>query len=447
MHTITTILAGIIFFFLPLAAYGAGAEGILVRYQRAGTLRGLTLDEGTSVVRLKIDPEEVDSFVEHLNQDPDVEYAEPDYSLQLAGLPNDPFFSPQGIFYDFFYNLEISQIIASWDLATNCDNVIIAVLDSGIDRDHPDLRDNIWFNGAEIPSNGLDDDNNGYADDQYGYNFYDRNGRIQDLNGHGTAVSGIIGAVGNNQFGSSGICWSAQILPLKIINDAGAGNISDALEAIEYAIAQGARILNLSWSISDGKKSFFLEEALERANEKGVLVVVSAGNQGQDIDINPIYPAAHTLPNMLAVAAHDPEGELLPFSNYGEETVALAAPGIDILTTHHYGGHQIFTGTSAAAPHVSAVAALLLSYHPELTIEEVVGLLVNGVEARTSLNKLVTTSGILNAYSSLSTLQEPKTDPALPDDPSGFNPPDPDETDPGERIQPTTVVGGCSLRR
>jgi subtilisin family serine protease len=360
-----------VFLFVFLVGQNAWADGVLVRYRNSTGLPALTLNSRSDIVKIETDSKEVEDLVDRLNRDPEVDYAEPDFPIRPAALPDDPLIS------ESFYHYEITELVEAWDLANDCSSVTVAVIDSGIDADHPDLEENLWFNGGEVPDNGKDDDGNGYIDDRIGYNFHDGNPVIDDGLGHGTSVAGIIGAVGNNGVGLSGVCWSVQILPLKIFGDAEGegGALSSALRAIDYAISQGARILNLSWTLVGSEKSLFLEEAIRNAEKKGVLVVAAAGNEGLNLAETPVYPAAYDLPNVVTVAAHGYRGGLLGFSNYGEGIVDIAAPGIDVMTTGRKGKFVSFTGTSAAAPHVSGAAALLLSIDPSLAPAEIAGLL------------------------------------------------------------------------
>lgn len=385
--------------------------GVLVRYRNAESVQsaGRALSLHHNIMRLEADADEVDDLVDALNQDPNVEYAEPNYAIQLERQPEDPFYAPPYDRIYTFYNYHISNVVDAWDEASNCDKFIIAVIDSGIERDHPDIEDNLYINAGEIPDNGIDDDGNGYVDDWSGYNFYDGNSDVSDAQDHGTKVAGIIGAVGNNDKGMSGICWSAQILPLKVMANFGQGNVHAAIEAIDYAIDQGARVLNLSWTIQGGHLSQFLKEAIKKAGNRGVVVVAAAGNQQQNIDDYPVYPASYKLSNLIAVAAHDPDGELLDNSNFGEETVDIAAPGIGILTTNNNSYYSRFSGTSAAAPHVSATIALLLNLQPQLSAETLVALLVDYSTVDEALSGLVFGSGRLNVLSAVSAAGE--TDP------------------------------------
>jgi len=222
----------------------------------------------------------------------------------------------------------------AWDIATGVpdgSDVIVGVIDSGIDYLHPDLAGNIWVNPGEIPGNGIDDDGNGYVDDVHGYDFYQDDGDPSDPAGHGTHVSGTIAGVGNNGIGVTGVNWRCKLMALRFINAEGQGETVDAIEAINYAVANGARILSNSWG--GGGYSQSLLTAITDARDQGVLFVASAGNSGVDTDSRPHYPSGYDVSNVIAVAATTEDDSLASFSNFGVETVDVGAPGVGILST------------------------------------------------------------------------------------------------------------------
>lgn len=200
---------------------------------------------------------------------------------------------------------------AAWDIAHDAPSVIVAVIDTGIQAQHADLRDGLWINDGEAP-NGLDDDGNGIIDDVHGADFVAGHGDPADGNGHGTHVAGIIGASGHNGRGVTGVCWSVRLMTLKALNDNGAGLASDAADAVGYAVRHGAHIINASFGTDE--HSELLRTALREASEEGVIIVAAAGNDGFKLDRRPVYPAAYSLPNLLSVAASDRADELAPFS-------------------------------------------------------------------------------------------------------------------------------------
>jgi subtilisin family serine protease len=238
---------------------------------------------------------------------------------------------------------------------TSCSKV--AVLDSGVDKDHPDLKPNLWVNSGEKSGNGKDDDKNGYVDDYYGVDIVDGKGSGIDDNGHGTHVAGGVAAVGNNGLGVSGVCWKSSVVSVKFLDSRGRGGTSSAVEAIDYAVKEGAKIINCSFGSSS--KSSALQDAVQYAKDKGALLVVAAGNDGDNLEKTPAYPASYTDGNILTVAATTRTDELADFSNYGSKSVDVAAPGDAILQTTRGGGYGNKSGTSMAAPIVAGAAALL----------------------------------------------------------------------------------------
>jgi subtilisin family serine protease len=283
----------------------------------------------------------------------EVTYAEPDYYVTASRVPDDPLFANQ-------YSLGTSPVATvdaqpAWDSRTSCSKV--AVLDTGIQYNHPDLSANLWHNPHEIQSNGKDDDKNGWVDDYYGVNLVNGRGSGVDDEGHGSHVAGIVAGRGNNGTGISGLCWSSKLMAVKFMDSDGRGSTSDAIDGIDYAIHEGARIINASFGSS--KKSSALEDEVNYAKSKNTLLVVAAGNNGQNIDSTPTYPASFTQGNILTVAATTASGGLASFSNYGKKGVDLGAPGDGILSTYLNSGYKTLSGTSMAAPLVTAAAAML----------------------------------------------------------------------------------------
>ena len=212
----------------------------------------------------------------------------------------------------------------AWPLSAGAAEVIVAVIDSGIDPNHPDLIDAIWVNSDEVPDNGIDDDNNGFVDDTYGWDFtgeYDNT--PQDEHGHGTHVAGTIAATRNNNEGIAGVADNVKIMGLRFLDKQGNGITSWAINAIEYAVANGAAISNNSWG--GGPYETPLYNAIAESGNAGHLFVAAAGNSGNNSDLFPMYPAAYNLPNILSIAAINSSG-LAGFSNYGNSTVDIAAP-------------------------------------------------------------------------------------------------------------------------
>ena len=287
----------------------------------------------------------------------------------------------------------------AWDLQTGSSEIVIGVIDSGIDYTHPDLANNIWTNPGEIAGNGIDDDGNGYVDDIHGWDFASGDSDPMDGNGHGTHVAGTIAAAGNNSVGITGVNWNAKLMPLRFLNDAGSGSIYHAVAALEYATMMGADITNNSW-IGDPYTSS-LQFAINQANAVGSLYVVCAGNNHNNNDLNPEYPASYAGDNVISVAATTKSDELASYSNYGASTVHLGAPGSNILSTKTGGGYTTKSGTSMASPHVAGVASLLLSKRTDLTPVAIRQAILQGTDTIQGLEGKTISDGRLNAYGAL----------------------------------------------
>ncbi len=263
---------------------------------------------------------------------------EPNYRLRITRSPNDVrYLELWGMNNTGQTGGKIDADIdapEAWDIATGVpegSDVIVGVIDSGIDYLHPDLADNMWVNPGEIPDNGIDDDDNGYIDDVHGYDFYQYDGNPSDPAGHGTHVSGTIAGVGDNGIGVTGINWRCKLMALRFISARGSGSTLSAIEAIRYGVDNGAKILSNSWG--GGGYSQSLETAIAEARDQGVLFVASAGNSGMDNDSRPHYPSGYDVANVIAVAATNDDDSMASFSNFGAETVDVGAPGVGILST------------------------------------------------------------------------------------------------------------------
>lgn len=275
------------------------------------------------------------------------------------------------------WGIENIQGQAAWEKGLYGDDIIIAVIDDGVDVSHPQLSPVIYYNTAETPNNGIDDDQNGYVDDYAGYNFVTKTGGNTVTGNHGTHVSGIIAAHHNDTSVKTdkvqGLAPKAKILPLDFIDESG-GSMADAIEAINYAVQRGAHIINASWG--GGGCSVVLGEKINALNDLGILFVTAAGNSGTNIDFRPQYPASYNLPNMITVGATSEWDGMTFFSNYGENAVHIFAPGNNIVST--YGrGYQSLSGTSMSTPFVAAAAAIAMQANPELSLSEIRELLLN----------------------------------------------------------------------
>lgn len=251
--------------------------------------------------------------------------------------------------------------LEAWKLTLGDKKIIVAVIDTGIDYNHPDLKNNIWTNEAEANGKaGVDDDNNGVIDDIHGASFVmgKVSGDPMDDNSHGTHCSGTIGAF-HDKIGVAGVMSNVSLMAVKFLSSSGSGTLADAIKAIEYATKMGAHVMSNSWG--GGGYSKALEDAIKATDEKGAVFVAAAGNDGRNNDTFASYPASYPIPNIVSVAAFDVNDNLAKFSNYGAKTVHIAAPGVDILSSTPGGKYATYSGTSMATPHVSGIVGLMLS--------------------------------------------------------------------------------------
>jgi subtilisin family serine protease len=400
-----------------------------------------------------------------LSQSPDVEYVQPNYKIGLLesyqiqdpvrrkalqrfasknaqyrslglrpdnpaipaapsqGKGNDPFFSKQ-------WGMNDIGVQEAWKVTMGNPNMIVAVIDTGVDYTHEDLAPNMWRNPNEIPDNQIDDDKNGYVDDVVGWDFVSNDNKPYDLAtdnpldlltgeanpGHGTHCAGNVGAKQGNGLGIAGVAPGVRIMALRFISEKGSGDTAGAVQAIHYAVDNGAKVLSNSWG-GEGKagdqENVALREAIEYAQSKGVLFVVAAGNGrngvgfNNDTDPNTVFPAAFTTDNIVTVAAIDNKDQLAGFSNFGAKTVHIGAPGVAIFSTtpaqgysdtviDKFGFHATWDGTSMATPHVAGAAALYWSAHPTATYKDVRAALLNSATKIPSLAGKVSSEGKLN---------------------------------------------------
>jgi len=378
---------------------------------------GSDLVEGLKLAR--VSPERTLDAIKALRGRPDVLYAEPNYIRHFDAVPNDSFYGSQ-------WPLKNSTSLgdggisteSAWDTTTGNQNIVVGVIDSGIDIDHRDLKDNIFTNTSEIANNNVDDDNNGFVDDVNGWDFIHHDRTVfdnADDDFHGTHVAGIIGARGNNSAGIAGVNWNVQLLPLKAIGPGG-GTDSVLLEAYNYAKALrqrgvNLRVLNNSYGGQAFSQSLF--DAIKELGNAGILFVAAAGNETLSNDFVPHYPATFDLPNVISVAASTQSGFFASFSNRGSQTVHLAAPGDNVLSTtpHGYTGDGLvaantdpdgstysnISGTSMAAPHVSGAAALAVAANPDISLQKLRSAVLFGVDESGVFFTRTITQGRLNA--------------------------------------------------
>ena len=333
------------------------------------------------------------------------EYVEPDRYLELRSMPRDPDFS-NGSLWGLRNTVGLPGVDVgakdAWRLTSGSSNVVVAVIDSGIEVQHPDLVANLWRNPREIPGNQIDDDGNGYVDDMHGIDLVESTKGValsKDENGHGTHVSGTIAATANS-IGVVGLAYSSRLMGIRILNDKGqGGSVSSLIKGLEYALVNGARVINASFGGPDYSQAEF--DAYSAVGDAGIIVVCAAGNDAQNTDLVPNYPANYRLGNIISVASVNLSGELSEFSNYGLDSVDLGAPGEDIKSTDLGSTYALKSGTSMAAPHVAAVAALVISRYPNIGIHELRQRLIQSTVPVPSLAGKVITGGIINAYRAL----------------------------------------------
>jgi subtilisin family serine protease len=364
-----------------------------------------------SIWRMKIPPHRtVEEILNIYRRHPLIEYIEPNfYAYAVSIIPNDPNFNQLWFLHNWRQtggtpdaDMDAPE---AWTFTTGSTDIIVAVIDTGVDYNHEDLYPNMWTNPYEIPGNGIDDDNNGYVDDIYGINAINGSGNPMDDNDHGTHVAGIIGAVGNNGKGVVGVSWKVKIIACKFLSSSGPGTIADAIECLQYILnlknrGIDVKLTNNSW----GFYEFFshaLSDAISAHHEAGILFVAAAGNDNNNNDVYPAYPASFTHPNIIAVAATDHNDQLAVFSNYGVESVDVAAGGVYILSTIRSNGYDLLSGTSMATPYVSGLAALIWAKNPCLNHLQVKDIILNNVDPIPALNGKVLTGGRINAHKSL----------------------------------------------
>lgn len=355
-----------------------------------------------------------------------IEYIEPNYIVSIYATPNDSRYSSLWGLHNTgqsggTVDVDIDAPEA-WNISTGDDDVVIGVLDTGVDYHHVDLAANMWVNSDEIAANGIDDDSNGVIDDIYGYNAVNDSGNPDDDNFHGTHVAGTIAGVGNNNSGVVGVSWNSKIMALKFLDSDGYGTMSDAVEAIEYAILMkergvNLRIFNNSWGGSGYSST--LKSAFEEAQALGIISIAAAGNESSNNDVTPSYPASFTVSSLISVASINRYGNLSSFSNYGNTTVDLAAPGESILSTVPGNAYGYSSGTSMATPMVSGVAALLFSVRPWLTANEAKTLLLENTTSLGALSGAVATDGMLNASRTLASATTDNSEGPPEDDSDG----------------------------
>ncbi len=307
------------------------------------------------------------------------------------------------------WGVEKSQALKAWEITQGSNDIIVAIIDTGCDLAHEDLDGNFWSNQGEMgldkngqpkQSNKIDDDQNGFIDDVHGWNFASKNNDLTDNHGHGTHIAGIIGARANNGHGIVGISPNVKMMCLKYYDPKlNSDHLGNTIASFHYAIKMGAKIINYSGGGTE--PSFEEKAALELAQEKGILLVAAAGNERSNSDVHHYYPADYGLSNIISVTAINPNTEVLPSSNYGVETVDLAAPGQNILSTLPGSTYGYMTGTSQATAFVTGAAVLVYAHHPEFLHSDVKKYILATGDSQKTLLAKTKTSKQLNLFKSL----------------------------------------------
>ncbi len=400
------IIILVLFFGLPAIANDLFDDKLLVRFTEDTVgveAEAIIMDAGMIITNIipelnlyvgkpedKFTPEKLIELKANVR----VLYVEPNHKIKAYAKPNDP----------KAWSGDALRLRPAWDISTGSKNVVVAVSDTGVKWSHEDLANHIWTNKGEIDGNGKDDDGNGFIDDVHGWNFYKNTNQSNDDNKHGTHVSGIIGAEGNNGKGLAGVNWSVTIMPVKFLSASGSGSTEGGIQTILYAANNGARIINASWGGDSFNQAMY--DSLVYAGSKGVLFFAAAGNSGQNTDSNPNYPSGYKLPNLISVcsAASTNSGSVSSWSNYGRRTTHICAPGLNIMSALNNSNKAYgrLSGTSMATPAVAGIAALILSVHPGLSVLDLKNAVLNAVRG-SSLP--VATGGLANADMALRQFQ------------------------------------------
>jgi len=381
----------------------------------------------------RVAPANTERAIEALRNRADVLYAEPNYIRRKHTFPND---ARYGELWGLKNTGQTGGVAGTdikaepaWDITTGSRSVVVAVIDEGIYINHQDLQSNIWSNPGEISGNGVDDDANGYIDDLHGFDFFHNDASVYDgpglnpdgseIDAHGTHVAGTIGGQGNNVVGVAGVNWQVSIMSLKFLGPDG-GTSADAVRAYAYVKTmrdrwinsggtQGANIRVTNNSYGGGEYSQAEADAIQAMGSSGVLFVASAGNDADDNNRAPAYPATYDLPNIISVASINSSGVLSSFSNRGSRTVHIAAPGSSILSTTPGNNYEYYSGTSMASPHVAGVAALVLSAHSDFTTERLRGALLSGGQPLSSVSQNTVSGNLVSAQGALQSANEVDT--------------------------------------
>ncbi len=380
-----------------------GARATLRERILTASMRRRGDTDGVQVLQTDMD---VTAAVATMQNDPDVEYAEPNWVYHHEAVSNDPYVT-NGSLWGMGTGFGTQAVTAWANNHTNCSSVYVGIIDEGYMYTHADLAANAGVNPGEIAGNGIDDDGNGLTDDVYGWDFVGNNASVFDgLNDdHGTHVAGTIGGVGGNGQGVAGMCWSVKLLDAKFLGTNG-GTTANAIKAVDYFTnlkLKGVNIVATNNSWGGGGFSQGLQDAIERANAAGILFVVAAGNSTLNCETSACYPAGYPNANIISVASITSTGDISSFSNYGATTIDIGAPGSGIYSSVPAGsrrnitsGYASYSGTSMATPHVTGAAALYAATHPGSTAAQIKAAILSSATPTASLAGKTVTGGRLN---------------------------------------------------
>lgn len=359
--------------FLPISAKAAENELLVQWKDQPNSIKIISASD--------IPASNIDVILAELQINPAVRYVERNVSRSISVFPDDPYANLQ--YYLKQPSDADSDVGKAWNTTTGDSEIVVAVIDTGVQIDHPDLVDNMWTNQDEIPNNNIDDDNNGFIDDVSGWDFAgDDNDPTPSVDVenysdtallHGTHVAGIIGATGNNSIGGTGVNWEVSIMPIRAFDASGTSSISNLIASVEYARANGADIINMSYG--GGSRSKLEREAITSAYEENIISIAAAGNSNTNLNIHPQYPACYSA--VFGVSATDADDNKAAYSSYGDDCIDVAAAGSNILSTYYVNTaiglvdeYGYLSGTSMATPIVSGIFALLYSYNDQRTVDE-----------------------------------------------------------------------------
>jgi subtilisin family serine protease/subtilase family serine protease len=379
----------------------------------------------SGIHQVAISPDQtVEQAVARYQADANVAFAEPNYIVRAQAVPNEPAFA------NLMWALNNTGLhnngllvttpgadiraLQAWDITTGSQDLVVMVIDSGIDYTHGDLAANMWVNPGEIPGNGIDDDGNGYIDDVNGIDVVNNDSNPIDDQGHGTHVAGTIGAVGNNNLGVVGVAWNVKLVACKMLDANGEGTIESAVQCLEYARTLKQRGVNIVATNNSyggmALPSQTLNDALDAQRAADILFIAAAGNtfpQGENNDVVDFYPADARRPNVISVAATDYHDALAGFSHFGRRSVHLGAPGVQITSTTPFNEYRPSDGTSMASPHVAGVSVLLKAQNPARTWSAIRNLTLAGGDVKPSTTGKTISGRRLNAFGALSCANRP----------------------------------------